>query len=102
MGASSRIEILYLEDGHEKMNALISELRSLLCACMEPNENIVGHALEWIRPAGELWPEVGDSLRKGWRIVVMMNPRHLQERSDTPCWTIQLLPCVSQGMLQIR
>ena len=51
---------------------------------------------------GELWPEVGDSLRKGWRIVVVMNPPHLQERSDTPCWTIQLLPCVRQGMLKIR
>ena len=53
-------------------------------------------------PARELWPEVGDSLRKGWRIVVVMTPPHLQERSDTPCWTIQLLPCVSQGMLKIR
>ena len=52
--------------------------------------------------AAELWPEVGDSLRKGWRIVVVMNPPHLQERSDTPCWTIQLLPCVRQGMLKIR
>ena len=29
----------------------------------------------------ELWPEVGDSLRKGWRIVVVMNPPHLQERT---------------------
>ena len=43
---------------------------------------------------------MGDSLRKGWRIVVVMNPPHLQERSDTPCWTIQLLPCVSQGIVE--
>ena len=53
-GTKSRVSIIYLGDGRERLDALASELRLRMCPFVESSEDIVGHSLRSIPPTGRM------------------------------------------------